>query len=108
MLGPLQQTPAFNPQAATADTAPLPLEAQAQAYAAKLAPTINMQHQGGIPGGMSMGPHANPLIPKNPWTGQTPMPGATAPAIPSLAGYFGVTAPMLSRWTSPQSGATLG
>jgi hypothetical protein len=115
LLGPVMTfgvvPPTFNP--ASAGVPPMPVEAQAQAFASKLAPTMNMARQGGIPAGMAMGPRPNPLIAKNPWTGQAgaagqALPGGSAPAIPSLSGYFGVTAPMLSRWTSPQNGAALG
>jgi hypothetical protein len=113
---PLPQPPGALAAPTAAASAPLPLDAQAQAYAAKLAPTINMAHSGGIPGGMSMGGRPNPLLAKNPWRGMqggaagggAALPGGTAPAIPSLAGYFGVTPSMLGRWTSPQNGAVMG
>jgi hypothetical protein len=107
-LGLAAQQPAAV-QGATA--MPDPLHAQALALAARLSPQANQARNsfGGAPGGVNMGaPHANPLVPRNPWaSGQVP---GGAPAVPgtNLQGNLGTTASLLGRWSSPQSGATLG
>jgi hypothetical protein len=100
MWTPSQQAGAMQ----SAQAVPLPMHQQALALAARLSPQANAARNsfGGTPAGMHAGPMSQPFSPPNAAA------GAAGPAQAQLQGNYATTPALLGRWSSPQSGATLG
>jgi hypothetical protein len=100
--------PALQSPQMTSQTGVVNPQSARNAYASTLNPSLQFRQAHGAPGGFTGQQQNNPLVASNPWNPANAPGGGGQYQISqgALQGLFPTSGSLVSRWSTPQAGAT--